>query len=107
MTDQRPAEVSYARRGTAGWITLDRPARRNALTPAMVGGLHQALDRADREPALRAIVITGAGPAFCASADLEFLRGRLTEPDGCERFVAGLLQPLADFLARLRSSPGR
>jgi enoyl-CoA hydratase len=105
MTDQQLAEVSYGQRGTAGWITLDRPAKRNALTPAMVGGLHQALDRADREPALRAIVITGAGPAFCAGADLEFLRGELAEPDGCERFMAGLLRPLADFLARLRSSP--
>ena len=105
MTDQRLAEVSYARRGAAAWITLDRPAKRNALTPAMVGGLHQALDRADRDPALRAIVITGAGPAFCAGADLEFFRGRLAEPDGCERFMAGLLRPLADFLARLRSSP--
>jgi enoyl-CoA hydratase len=71
----------------------------------MVGGLHQALDRADRDPALRAIVITGAGPAFCAGADLEFFRGRLAEPDGCERFMADLLRPLADFLARLRSSP--
>jgi enoyl-CoA hydratase/carnithine racemase len=105
MTDQRLAEVSYARRGPAAWITLDRPAKRNALTPAMVGGLHQALDRADRDPALRAIVITGAGPAFCAGADLEFFRGALAEPDGCERFMAGLLRPLADFLARLRSSP--
>ena len=105
MTDQRLTEVRYARRGAAAWITLDRPAKRNALTPAMVGGLHQALDRADRDPALRAIVITGAGPAFCAGADLEFFRGRLAEPDGCERFMAGLLRPLADFLARLRSSP--
>jgi enoyl-CoA hydratase len=105
MTDQRLAEVSYARRGAAAWITLDRPAKRNALTPAMVGGLHQALDRADRDLALRAIVITGAGPAFCAGADLEFFRGRLAEPDGCERFMTGLLRPLADFLARLRSSP--
>jgi enoyl-CoA hydratase len=105
MTDQRLAEVSYARRGAAAWITLDRPAKRNALTPVMVGGLHQALDRADRDPALRTIVITGAGPAFCAGADLEFFRARQAEPDGCERFMAGLLRPLADFLARLRSSP--
>jgi enoyl-CoA hydratase len=95
MTDQRLAEVSYARRGAAAWITLDRPAKRNALTPVMVSGLHQALDRAEREPEVRAIVITGAGPFFAA---------RRAEPDGCERFLAGLLRPLADFLARLRSS---
>jgi enoyl-CoA hydratase len=104
MTDQWLAEVSYARRGAAAWITLDRPAKRNALTPVMVSGLHQALDRAEREPEVRAIVITGAGPAFCAGADLEFFAARRAEPDGCERFLAGLLRPLADFLARLRSS---
>jgi enoyl-CoA hydratase len=105
MPDQRLAEVTYARRGTAAWITLDRPAKRNALTPAMVGGLHQALDRADRDPGVRAVVITGAGPAFCAGADLGFFDGLRAEPDGCARFEAGLLRPLADVVARLRSSP--
>jgi enoyl-CoA hydratase len=102
---QQLAEVTYARRGAAAWITLDRPAKRNALTPAMVGGLHQALDRADRDPGLRVIVITGAGPAFCAGADLGFFAGLLAEPDGGARFEAGLLRPMADVLARLRSSP--
>jgi len=105
MPDQQLTQVRYGRRGAAGWITLDRPAKRNALTPAMVGGLHQALDLADRDPGLAAVVITGAGPAFCAGADLGFLRGLLDEPDGCERFVAGLLRPLAAVLARLRASP--
>ncbi|HEY2286123.1 MAG TPA: enoyl-CoA hydratase/isomerase family protein [Streptosporangiaceae bacterium] len=105
MTDQPLSGVTYARRGTAGWITLDRPAKRNALTPAMVGALHQALDRADRDPHLRSIVITGAGPAFCAGADLEFFGGLLAQPDGLERFEAGLLRPLAGFLGRLRAEP--
>jgi enoyl-CoA hydratase/carnithine racemase len=105
MPDQQLTQVRYGRRGAAGWITLDRPAKRNALTPAMVGGLHQALDLADRDPALAAIVITGARPTFCAGADLGFFSGLLDEPDGCERFVAGLLRPLAAALARLRTSP--
>jgi enoyl-CoA hydratase len=105
MPDQQLTEVRYGRRGAAGWITLDRPAKRNALTPAMAGGLHQALDLADRDPGLAAIVITGAGPAFCAGADLGFFSRLLDEPDGCERFVAGLLRPLAAILARLRASP--
>jgi enoyl-CoA hydratase len=105
MSDQQLTEVRYARRGAAGWITLDRPAKRNALTPAMVAGLHQALDLADADATLAAVVITGAGPAFCAGADLGFFSARLDEPDGCEHFVAGLLRPLADFLARLRTSP--
>jgi enoyl-CoA hydratase len=105
MPDQQLTEVTYTRRGAAAWITLDRPAKRNALTPAMVGGLHQALDLADRDRGLRAVVLTGAGTAFCAGADLEFFDGLLAEPDGCGRFEAGLLRPMADVLARLRSSP--
>jgi enoyl-CoA hydratase len=105
MPDQQLPEVRYARRGAAGWITLDRPAKRNALTPAMVTGLHQALDLADADATLAAVVITGAGPAFCAGADLGFFGGLLDEPDGCERFVAGLLRPLAAALTRLRTSP--
>jgi enoyl-CoA hydratase len=105
MSDQQLTEVRYARRGAAGWITLDRPAKRNALTPAMVAGLHQALDLADADATLAAVVITGAGPAFCAGADLGFFGARLDEPDGCDRFVAGLLRPLAQVLARLRTSP--
>jgi enoyl-CoA hydratase len=105
MSDQQLGEVRYARRGRAGWITLDRPAKRNALTPVMMTGLHQALDLADRDAGLRVIVITGAGPAFCAGADLGLFDGLRAEPDGCERFETGLLRPMADFLGRLRSAP--
>jgi enoyl-CoA hydratase/carnithine racemase len=99
------ALVSYERRGAAGWLTLNRPHKRNALVPALLGDLHRALDACDADPRVRATVVTGAGDAFCAGADLGYLTGKLDEPDGCEEFIAGLLRPLAAALARLRESP--
>ena len=98
------AEVSYTTRGPAAWITLNRPAKRNALSPVMLTELHRALDLADADRDVRVLVLTGAPPAFCAGADLEFFRGMLDRPDGCDRFLATVIQPLADFMARLRAS---
>jgi enoyl-CoA hydratase/carnithine racemase len=71
----------------------------------MIAELHQALDLAGQDSAVRAVVITGAGPAFCAGADLGYFQSLLGAADGCDRFVAGLLRPLGGFLARLRASP--
>jgi enoyl-CoA hydratase len=98
------SEATYERRGTAGWITLNRPAKRNAITPGMVADLHAALDLADQDGAVRSVVITGAGTAFCAGADLGYFQSQLDADDGLDRFLAELLLPLAAFLARLRES---
>ncbi|MFQ6399013.1 enoyl-CoA hydratase/isomerase family protein [Nocardia sp. KC 131] len=51
-------------------LTLNRPAQQNAVTPAMAAELSAALARCDAEDAIRAVVITGTPPAFCAGADL-------------------------------------
>ena len=51
-------------------LTLNRPERRNAIDPALRDALVDALDRAATEAAVRGIVITGAGGAFCAGGDL-------------------------------------
>jgi enoyl-CoA hydratase/carnithine racemase len=56
-------------------ITLNRPDRLNAFTPGMRELYLAALDRADRDPGVRAIVVTGAGRAFCAGADFTALDG--------------------------------
>ena len=52
-------------------ITLNRPDRLNAWTPTMQGELIQALDHADADDEVRAIVFTGEGRGYCAGADLE------------------------------------
>ncbi|BBG02756.1 MULTISPECIES: enoyl-CoA hydratase/isomerase family protein [Pseudonocardia] len=51
-------------------LTLDRPAQYNAMTAVMFRELESAGRALDREPALRAVVLTGAGKAFCAGYDL-------------------------------------
>jgi enoyl-CoA hydratase/carnithine racemase len=50
-------------------ITLNRPARLNALSPNLESELHQAFDEADADRAVRVIILTGAGDAFCAGFD--------------------------------------
>ncbi|WP_024804622.1 crotonase/enoyl-CoA hydratase family protein [Nocardia sp. BMG51109] len=60
-------------------LTLDRPAQLNAFTTAMGYELIDAFDACDRDDEVRAIVLTGAGRAFCAGADLS---------EGAETFAA-------------------
>lgn len=51
-------------------ITLNRPEKLNAFTPVMMNEMIDALDRADADDEVRAIIVTGEGRAFCAGADL-------------------------------------
>jgi len=51
-------------------LTLDRPAKRNALEDVMTAGLIDAIDAAGRDEAVRAIVLSGAGEHFCGGADI-------------------------------------
>jgi enoyl-CoA hydratase/carnithine racemase len=51
-------------------ITLSRPDRMNAFTPQMMAEMIAAFDMADADDAVRAVIVTGAGKAFCAGADL-------------------------------------
>jgi len=56
--------------GTVRILTMNRPEKRNALNTALSEALLNSLREADADTSVRAIVLTGAGPAFCAGADL-------------------------------------
>lgn len=58
-------------------LTLNRPRRRNAWTGRMHAEYRCALERADRDPAVGAIVVTGAGDTFCVGADSRALEGHV------------------------------
>lgn len=62
--------VLFEQRGAVALITLNRPEALNSFTRAMHRDLWAALDRAEADQAIRALVITGAGRGFCAGADL-------------------------------------
>ncbi len=62
--------VLYAEHGAVATLTLNRPAALNSFTRQMHRDLWAALDVAEANPLIRALVITGAGRAFCAGADL-------------------------------------
>ncbi|MEO1040493.1 MAG: enoyl-CoA hydratase-related protein [Pseudomonadota bacterium] len=62
--------IAYAVEDGLALITLNRPDAMNAYTPQMCADLIAAFDAADADPAVGAVVVTGAGRAFCAGADL-------------------------------------
>lgn len=73
MTDSPQDEVRYEAHGPVAVLTLNRPQALNSFTRSMHRQLWQALDRAEADPAIRALVLTGAGRGFCAGLDLSEL----------------------------------
>ncbi|WP_238556646.1 enoyl-CoA hydratase/isomerase family protein [Gordonia terrae] len=64
--------VLVAADGPIRILTLNRPRRRNALNAELIADLDRALSDAEADPDAGAIVLTGAGPSFCAGADLKY-----------------------------------
>jgi methylglutaconyl-CoA hydratase len=73
MTGSTPLVVAEER-GAVRLITLNRPEVKNALSPALVSALQEALADAMAAPKVRGVVVTGAGSDFCAGADLKALQ---------------------------------
>jgi methylglutaconyl-CoA hydratase len=67
--------------GAVGTIVLNRPERRNALTRSMIEQLQQALADLHGEKRVRAIVLTGAGSAFCAGMDVHEMHSAAVLPE--------------------------
>ncbi|MGC8476097.1 MAG: enoyl-CoA hydratase/isomerase family protein [Acetobacteraceae bacterium] len=75
-------DLLFELRDGIGWITFNRPAARNALTFAMYEGLAEHCARAATDPAIRALVLTGAGEkAFAAGTDISQFRAFATPED--------------------------
>ena len=66
-------QLIYSTEGATAVITFNRPERMNALTKVLEAELREAIEQAGRNPEVRAIVLTGAGRAFCAGMDMEEL----------------------------------
>jgi enoyl-CoA hydratase/carnithine racemase len=82
-----PKSFLYEARDGVGWITLNRPERLNALTFEVYAELTDAFAALHSEDAVRAVVITGAGRAFCSGGDVHDIIGELFKRD-----MQGLLE---------------
>jgi enoyl-CoA hydratase/carnithine racemase len=74
-------QIQYATSGTIATITLDRPERMNAWTPRMSREKWHAIERANADPVIGAIVVTGADRAFCAGADVDGFQDQIDEQE--------------------------
>jgi len=61
--------------GPIGWLTLNRPDKRNALSLELMGDMLKKLDRVSEDRETRVVVIRGKGPAFCAGHDMSEMVG--------------------------------
>ncbi len=96
--------VLYDVRDGVGLITFNRPERLNSWGPDIAAGFYAAIDGAEADPAVRAIVVTGSGRGFCAGADLG--GGTQTGPDAVDASGTDVSQLVGDrpphFLTELR-----
>ena len=66
--------IIVERKDSVGWITLNRPEVRNAFDDALIAGLAKAFAELDADGSVRVVVLAGNGPAFCAGADLNWMK---------------------------------
>jgi len=83
-------------------ITLDRPEKHNAFTADTILGLTRAFQSLGSDPDVRAILLTGNGPSFCAGADAGWMRAQATASDADNRADA---MRLSDMLATINDCP--
>lgn len=95
MTEDKP--LRYHPEAQIGWITINREAQRNAISPEALVLFHQALDAVEADDTVRVVCLTGAGDkAFCAGADLGGSMGGADSHAVFESY-ANLLKRLAAF----------
>jgi 2-(1,2-epoxy-1,2-dihydrophenyl)acetyl-CoA isomerase len=81
-------------------VTLNRPERRNAFTPAMLQALRASFLQAGQDANVRAVLVTGAGKGFCAGQDLSIFGG-LPEPDAVRAVVLDYYRSLIESICQL------
>ncbi|MDP6734669.1 MAG: enoyl-CoA hydratase/isomerase family protein, partial [Gammaproteobacteria bacterium] len=96
MTD----ELQEMQNSGIATLTLNRPESRNALTPEMMAGLKEALPRLAADSAVRVVVLTGAGRAFCAGGDVK----RFAAVSSGEQRAAAFEERVHDLRSRMEVS---
>jgi enoyl-CoA hydratase/carnithine racemase len=86
-------------------LTLARPEARNSLSRPMLAALQAAIATASTDTGVRAVVIAGKGPAFCAGHDLRELTEHRSDPDGGRGFTEHLMRECSAFMQSLLRCP--
>lgn len=86
--------VTYTGHPGCAQITLDEPARRNALSPIMIDQLRDSLHRAAEDDSVRSVILTHTGSTFCSGADLAAAKST-----GVEHTAGAFLAALRDVIA--------
>jgi enoyl-CoA hydratase len=98
LTTPEEPHALIEQRGHVLIVTLNRPQARNALSGEMMALMRQAWDQVDADPQVRVAVLTGAGGAFCAGADLK----AMTSSHPGDSFASGLDVTRIDALLKGR-----
>jgi len=93
--------VLLTREDAVATITMNRPERRNALNQALDRDLRTALDDIATDDAVRAVVLRGAGPGFCAGADLTVLQDA-TAPEDVYEHIMTRYWPIVEHLVTMK-----
>jgi enoyl-CoA hydratase/carnithine racemase len=93
MMDPTTDELLFAIKDGIATITLNRPERKNAFTFTMIDAWTRALQHCRTDPAVRVVVVTGAGSAFCSGGDIVEMGDRLEQaPDQRKAELYGRIQ---------------
>ena len=96
--------VLYETDGAIATVTLNRPDRLNAMNKELIVAMVETMERASSDPAIRVLILTGAGRGFCAGGDLAgFADGEFKEEQAIETKIADLRQSMRTS-QRLRES---
>ena len=86
-------------------LTLNAPERLNALSDAMLAALHTELDLIATDETVRAVILRGAGKAFCAGHDLKEMQAGRQAPDGGAAYFKDLFDRCAAMMQRIQTLP--
>lgn len=93
--------LRFERDGAVATITMNRPERRNALNVALDRDLRDAIDTVANDDEVRAVVLAGAGPGFCAGADLTVLE-EASDPEDIYRHIMTHYRPIVEGIVTMQ-----
>ena len=107
MPDQREADLLLSTQGSNGILrlTLNDPARRNALSEAMLAALGAAFDAASTNADVRVIILSAAGSVFCAGHDLKEMTAGRQNADRGRAYFTKILDQCSSVMQKIVTCP--